>query len=117
MVRKGQVEVPVMPSEQKSDDQQDGGYEDYSVVGTFNPLTGKFQKEDGASYFEAKGLAVDRDRRMVEHYMDWNEYQQQMQLAAANKKKKKQPNGTKKFWKERKEKKKRLKKLAEYLKD
>jgi len=92
-------------------------YETYVVTGGFNPLTGKFQKDDSSSHFASKGLPADRDTRMMAHYFDYNQYAQQMAAAAQEPKKKKQVKGSKKFWKDRKEKKKRAKLLAEYLAD
>jgi len=94
--------------------------EDYKIVGSFNPLSGKFQKEDGLSHFSSKGLPSDRDMRMMSHYFDYEKYQEQMNAAKVDKEgkgKKKKIKGTKKFWKEHKEKKKRRKMLAEYLAD
>jgi hypothetical protein len=114
LITKGQIEVPVFepPKEDTAEDQ----YDEYTVVGGFNPLSGKFQKDDNAAYYGSKGLPADREQRMMSHYFDYQQYQLQMQ-AVGDKKKKKLVKGTKKFWKERKEKKKRAKLLAEYLAD
>jgi len=92
-------------------------YETYVVTGGFNPITGRFQKDDSSSYFASKGLPSDRDSRMMAHYFDYNQYAQQMAAAAQEPKKKKQVKGSKKFWKDRKEKKRRAKIIAEYLAD
>jgi len=93
-------------------------YETYVVTGGFNPITGRFQKDDSNAYYASKGLPSDRDTRMMAHYFDYNQYAQQMAAAAAQEsKKKKQVKGSKKFWKDRKEKKRRAKLIAEYLAD
>jgi len=92
-------------------------FQDYAVKGTFNSQTGKFQKDEGGTHFEQKGIPHDRDARMMAHYFDMNQYQQHMNAVAGDKKKKKPVKGTKKFWKERKEKKRRAKLVAEYLAD
>jgi len=117
-------EPPMVPnySEQELPPQLPGVKMDnraYSVSGNFNPTTGKFQKEDNTSHFASKGLSMDRESRMMSHYFDLDQYQQQMQAAkdVESGKKKKLVKGTKKFWKERKEKKKRAKLVAEYLAD
>jgi len=123
-VKQGHIEVPMVPTyyEPNKDEEhpaplKNPKYQDYAVKGTFNSLTGKFQKEEGGTYFEQKGIPGDRDARMMAHYFDMNQYQQHMNAVAAEKKKKKPVKGTKKFWKERKEKKRRAKLVAEYLAD
>lgn len=118
-LRRG-VEIPAVnySTEETSQASTDAPkYETYVVTGGFNPITGKFQKDDSSSHFASKGLPADRDSRMMAHYFDYNQYAQQMAAAAQEPKKKKQVKGSKKFWKDRKEKKKRAKLLAEYLAD
>lgn len=45
-MRRAQSELNYIPSVQESKISSIGPkYEEYSVVGTFNPITGKFQKE------------------------------------------------------------------------
>jgi len=123
-VKQGNIEVPMVPTyyEPNKDEEhpvplKNPKFQDYAVKGTFNITTGKFQKED-SSFLEQKGVPTDRDSRLLHHYIDMNQYQQQMNaLSAEGKKKKKPVKGTKKFWKERKEKKRRAKLVAEYLAD
>ncbi len=91
-------------------------YQDYTVFGTFNPITGKFQSVDNPTYYGLKGLPADKDQRMMGHFFNYDLYASQMN-SEKDKKKKVKVKGTKKFWKARKEEKKRRKAVAEYLKD
>jgi len=115
LVKQGHIEVPMVPTVYEPEDENQAPtkvpkFEEYKVKGTFNVKTGKYQSEN---YFEAKGLPVDRDARMLSHYIDMNKYQQD--INSNDKKKKKPVKGSKKFWKERKEKKRRAKQVAEWL--
>jgi len=91
--------------------------DDYTVVGSFSSLSGKFQARDTDSHFASKGLPSDRALRMMSHYFDYDKYQEQMNAAKAAGVKKKKVKGTKEFWKKRKDAKKHKKMLAEYLKE
>jgi hypothetical protein len=112
--RKGLVEVP-LPTYYDEPPPPPKQFEEYVVTGTFNPLTGRFQKDDTNSYFAARGIASDKDLRMMGNYFDVDRYQTEMLQGSGDAPK--QVKGSKKFWKERKEKKKRAKLVAEYLKD
>jgi hypothetical protein len=75
----GQVEfaiAPVYEQEQPKIEKDAAGnplplknpqYKDYVVTGTFNPITGKFQKDDSTSHFASKGIPSDRDERMLNY--------------------------------------------------
>jgi len=45
-------------------------YEDYVISGSFNVVTGKFQRQDSSSYFQSKNLPEDRAGRQLAHYFD-----------------------------------------------
>jgi hypothetical protein len=96
-------------------------YQDYSVVGSFNPMTGNYQIPDVSMPMQvnARGSPVDKDARLMSHYFDYERYAAQMNAAKEDKKKSKQKQvkGSKKFWKARKEEKRRKKLIAEYKKD
>lgn len=113
LVRKGHIEVPMVPTYFEGKEEEPAAadsakFDEYSVKGTFNTRTGTFTTEPGGP--------IDREARMMSKYFDYNQYQSQM-VNGSQDKKKKPVKGTKKFWKERKEKKKRAKLLAEYLAD
>jgi len=125
-VRLGHIEVPMVPTHYEPNKDEDvmmhppplksAKFQEYSVKGSFNALSGKYQSDEATPFLTVKGIAPDREGRMMAYYFDHNQYQQQMQNSQAGKKKK-PVKGTKKFWKERKEKKRRAKLVAEYLAD
>jgi len=123
----GHVEIPLVPTYYEEPQPelslphppplQIPDFHEYSVAGGFNPLNGKFQKDDSAAYFTNKGIPSDKDFRMMSNYFDHEQYQIMQQQAKGQPTDDKKKKGTKKFWKERKEKKKRAKLIAEYLAD
>eukprot|EP01114_Cavostelium_apophysatum_P005015 TRINITY_DN1554_c0_g1_i1.p1 TRINITY_DN1554_c0_g1~~TRINITY_DN1554_c0_g1_i1.p1 ORF type:complete len:231 (+),score=75.55 TRINITY_DN1554_c0_g1_i1:94-786(+) len=108
----GHIEVPMVPVNYEPR----ANYQDYTVTGGFNPVTGKFQNQDGNAYFTSRGIPSDKDYRMMSHYFDHDQYQN-LHSQEEIEKRKTLVKGSKKFWKERKEKKKRAKLVADYLAD
>lgn len=123
LYRKGHFETyyPSSTSTGPNDEEdQSAANEEEYQVGTLNPATGKYETEEMPRTnikLMPKNGHVDRDARMMAHYFDFDQYQNQMRDATGAKKQKKLVKGSKKFWKERKEKKKRAKLVAEYLAD
>lgn len=65
------------------------GYQDYRVIGTWT--NGRFTPADraGDAHFTSKGLAPDREGRMMAHYFDHDRWQEEMNARKATKKSKK----------------------------
>lgn len=90
----------------------------------FNKKNSRFQKEDSAGHWASKGLADDRDGRMMSIYFDAQSYQEEMNALKEKRERqgrefraiKKKKHSTK-HWKKLKEEKKRQKAAEWLLKD
>lgn len=90
----------------------------------FNKKNSRFQKEDSAGHWASKGLADDRDGRMMSIYFDPQSYQEQMNALKEKRERKglefraiKKKKHSTKYWKKLKEEKKRQKAAEWLLKD
>jgi len=85
----GDPETPIKPTNYVTE------YEDYVISGSFNVVSGKFQRQDSSTYFQSKNLPEDRAGRQLAHYFDVSVLEnQKLQKAkpdkSKSKKKKKQ---------------------------
>ena len=56
-----------------------GEYREYASTGGWSAVTGRFTGDAGGdAHWEKKGLSADRGIRMMSHYFDHEQWQQQM---------------------------------------
>jgi hypothetical protein len=84
--------VPVLPEQQAAVARglaptATTAYKDYSVVGGFNQVTGRFTDPavSGDNYWDAKGIPRHRDERQMGHYFDLDAWQEQRNAASRHK--------------------------------
>lgn len=91
-------------------------YKDYSVTGNFTELGGRFAAQSNDEYWEKKGIPKQREMRMIGHFMDPSQLEEDADAAATAGPKRKLTKREVQQFKERKKARKREVQRA-YLKD
>mmetsp|Transcript_2712 Transcript_2712/g.3737 ORF Transcript_2712/g.3737 Transcript_2712/m.3737 type:complete len:160 (-) Transcript_2712:347-826(-) len=72
---------PIRPNPFQGRDSQEAKVAPYASVASFNKRSGRFSSSGNETYFERKGVPVNREERMMSHYFDHDSWQDQMNRA------------------------------------